>query len=119
MSLQLYQVVILALAAYMIYQGGAKFLKQESGQTALKFAVRVIVWGGMAAITTFPNLSNQVATTIGIEGNINAVILVGFVLVFVILFKLLGIIEQLEREVSEVIRKETLSETYQSRKNQS
>ncbi|MBP9751321.1 MAG: DUF2304 domain-containing protein [Candidatus Moranbacteria bacterium] len=110
MSLHLYQVVILALAAFMIFQGGKKYLTHEDNQTFLKFAVRIIVWGGMAAIAIYPNLSNQVALFIGIEGNINAVILVGFILVFLMIFKILSAVESLEQQITSLTRKESLDD---------
>lgn len=110
MSLQLYQAVILALAAFMIFQGGKKYLTHEDSQTFLKFAVRVIVWGGMAAIAVYPNLSNQVAGFIGIEGNINAVILVGFILVFLMIFKILSAVETLEQQITSLTRKKALTD---------
>lgn len=44
---------------------GTNFLKHESGQTFLKLAVRIIVWGGMAVVVAFPNISNTVASLIG------------------------------------------------------
>ena len=110
MDLQLYQIVILVLVGFMIWQGGKKYLKHEGGQTFLKFLVRVIVWGRMAAIAIYPDLSNQVAHYIGIEGNINAVILVGFILVFLMIFKLLSAIESLEQQITSLTRKETLTD---------
>lgn len=108
LDLQLYQYVVLGLALYMIWQGGIKYFKHEGNQTFMKFAVRVIVWGGMAAIATFPNLSNDVAKFIGIAGNINAVILVGFILIFLIIFKLLSAIETLEQQISVLTRKDAI-----------
>lgn len=108
MSLHLYQIVILILAAFMIYQGGKKFLRHEGGQTILKLLVRIIVWGGMAGIAAFPGLSTQVAAIIGIEGNINAVVLVGFILIFLMIFKLLSAIEGLERQITSLTRKEAI-----------
>lgn len=110
MDLQLYQIIILGLAVFMIYQGGKKYVKHEGGQTFTKFAVRVIVWGGMAAIAVYPGLSNQLASSIGIEGNINAVILVGFILVFLMIFKLLSAIEGLEQQITSLTRKEALTD---------
>lgn len=108
MSLKLYQFVIIVLASFMIWQSGKKYLKHEGGQTFLKFLVRFIVWGGMAVIAIWPNLSNDIATFIGIEGNINAVILVGFIIVFLMIFKLLSAIESLERQITSLTREETL-----------
>lgn len=111
MSLALYQVVIAVLAIFMIGQGIKNFIQHESGQTFVKLAVRVIVWGGMAAIAIWPNLSNDVALWIGIAGNINAVILVGFILVFLMVFKLLSAIERLEQQLTALTRQETLKDT--------
>ncbi len=108
MSLHFYQIIIVGLAGFMIWQGGAQYFRQEGGQTFFKFSIRLIVWGGMAAIALFPTLSNDLATLIGIEGNINAVIMVGFILVFLMIFKLLSAIERVETQVTSLTRKETL-----------
>ncbi len=94
----------------MIYKGISSYIKGEAGQTLLKVSVRVIVWGGMALIAVFPEFTRIVAKIIGIEGNINAVILTGFLLIFLMIFKLLSAIEKLEQGLSEVTRKEALKE---------
>lgn len=108
-ALHPYQLGILALSGFMIYQGGKKYLKHEGDQTFIKFAIRLVVWGGMAAIAAFPNVSNDIADFIGIEGNVNAVILVGFILVFLMVFKLLSAIETLEQQITSLTRKDTLA----------
>ena len=109
-SLHLYQVVILVLAGFMLYQGVSNFLKGKDNQTLLKLAVRIIVWGGMATIVLFPNFSNTLANIIGIEGNVNAVILTGFILVFLMIFKLLSAIERLEQQITTVTRDKAIQE---------
>lgn len=93
----------------MLFQGIREFLKRETGQTFLKLAVRLVVWGGMAIVAVYPNSTMIVARFIGIEGNINAVILTGFLLVFLLIFKLLSAIEKIEQNISELTRKEALS----------
>ncbi len=108
MSLHFYQIIIVGLAGFMIWQGGVQYFRQEGGQTFFKFSIRLIVWGGMAAIALFPTLSNDLATLIGIEGNINAVIMVGFILVFLMIFKLLSAIERVERQITSLTRREAL-----------
>lgn len=110
MSFALYQIIIVVLALIMIGQGTKNFLKHESGQTFLKLAVRIIVWGGMAVVVAFPNISNTVANLIGIQDNINAVVLTGFLLVFLMIFKLLSAIERLEQQISVVTRNRTLED---------
>ncbi len=106
--LQLYQVVILILAGFMLYQGISNFFKGRDHQTILKLGVRVIVWGGMIVIVLFPSISTVLASIIGIEGNINAVVLTSFILVFLMIFKLLAAIERLEQQMTIITRDNAL-----------
>ena len=109
MKIHLYQIAIVGISSVMLFQGIKDFFKHETGQTFLKLAIRLIVWGGMALVAIYPNVTMVVAKFIGIEGNINAVILTGFLLVFLIIFKLMSAIEKIEQNISELTRKETLS----------
>ena len=108
-TIQLYQVVVLLLAGFMLYQGISNFLKGKDNQTVLKLAIRLIVWGGMITIVLFPNFSNVLAKVIGIQGNVNAVIMTGFILVFLMVFKLLAAIERLEQQITLLTRQDTLN----------
>jgi len=106
--LKFYQIAILAISALMIYFGLEKFIGRKSGQSVSKIAVRLIVWGGMAVIALFPSLTNTLAHFIGLEGNINAVILLGFLLVFLIIFKILSVVERIEQDITRLTRKEAM-----------
>ncbi len=108
MSIHPYQIIVVMLAVFIIQQGAVKYLRHENQQTLLKFFVRVVIWGGMATIAAFPTISNSVASLIGIEGNINAVILIGFILVFLMIFKLLSAIETLEQQITSIVRKDAM-----------
>lgn len=110
MTIHIYQVIVLAVSAFMIFQGIQNFIKGKSGQTFYKVAIRIAVWGGMSLIAIFPSFTNILAKSVGLEGNINAVILSGFILIFLMIFKLLSAIERLEQDLSEVTRKEALKE---------
>jgi hypothetical protein len=110
MKFQLYQIIIFAISAFMIFQGIKNFIQGKSGQTIYKLSIRIIVWGGMAVVTIFPKLIHLLSKTLGIIDNMNAVILTGFLLVFLMIFKLLSAIERLEQQLSEVTRKEALKE---------
>ena len=109
MKFQLYQIIVVSIASIMLFQGAKEFFKRETGQTFLKFSVRVIVWGGMGTVAVYPNSTELVARLMGIEGNINAVIITGFLLVFLLIFKLLSAIEKIEQNISELTRREALS----------
>ncbi|PIE59570.1 MAG: hypothetical protein CSA32_03230 [Desulfobulbus propionicus] len=108
-KIQLYQIAVIAISSIMLFQGAKGFFNRESGQTALKFSVRLVVWGGMGTIAVYPNSTLYFARLIGMEDNFNAVVMIGFLMVFLIIFKLLSAIEKIEQNISELTRKEALS----------
>jgi len=112
MNVHLYQIVVVGIASVMIFQGIKEFAKREAGQTVLKLCVRLLVWGGMALISVYPNFTWYLSKIIGIEDNINAVMVTGFLFVFLIIFKLLSAIEKIEQNISEITRKEALNEAH-------
>ena len=107
-DLQFYQVAVLVISVVMIYFGLEKFLQRQATQTFFKLSVRIIIWGGMSLVALFPRLTDKLADFIGIEGNINAVILLGFLLVFLLIFKILAVVERLEQQISTLIRQDAL-----------
>ncbi len=111
--MHLYQFIIVAISSVMLYLGIKEFANRETGQTLLKLAVRVAVWGGMALIAIYPDFTLFMARILGVVDNFNAVVMTGFLLVFLMLFKLLSAIEKLEQNVSELTRKEALSEAHE------
>jgi hypothetical protein len=113
MKIHLYQIVVVAISSVMLFQGIKEFVKREAGQTVLKLMVRLVVWGGMALIAVYPNFTWYLSKIVGIEDNINAVMLTGFLFVFLIIFKLLSAIEKLEQNISEITRKESLNEAHE------
>ena len=115
MKIHLYQIMILGISAVMLFTGIKEFFKRESGQTFLKLSVRLVVWGGLAVLAIYPNSTMLVARFLGIEDNINAAVLIGFLLVFLIIFKLLSAIEKVEQNISELTRREALSHLNDSR----
>lgn len=110
MKIQLYQILVVSVSAFMIYQGIKNYIRGKSGQTLWKLFIRIVVWGGMAIVTLYPKLIQLMAKTLGIIDNMNAVILTGFVFVFLMIFKLLSAIERLEQQLSEVTRKDALKD---------
>jgi hypothetical protein len=109
----LYQVVMVAISSVMLYLGIKEFANRETGQTLLKLAVRVTVWGGMTLIAIYPDATVLIARVLGVVDNFNAVVMMGFLLVFMLIFKLLSAIEKVEQNISELSRKEALSEAHE------
>ena len=108
MKIHLYQVIVVAISSVMLYLGTKEFINRESGQTLLKLSVRLAVWGGMGLIAIYPDFTLVIARIMGVVDNFNAVVLMGFLMVFLMLFKLLSAIEKIEQNVSEISRKEAL-----------
>ncbi len=108
-NIHLYQIIVIVVSSVMLFQGIKEFVNRETGQTVLKLFVRLTVWGGMALVAIYPNFTLFMARIIGIKENMNAVILTGFLFVFLIIFKLLSAIEKIEQNISEITRKESLS----------
>lgn len=110
MNLHLYQVAIIFVSAIMIFQGVRNSVRGKGGQTIYKLLIRIFIWGGMIVVAFFPDTLSLLAKTLGIIDNMNAVIITGFLLVFLMIFKLLSAIERLEQGLSEVTRKEALKD---------
>jgi hypothetical protein len=108
----LYQVVVVAISSIMLYLGIKEFVNRETGQTLLKLSVRLTVWGGMGLIAIYPDFTLIIARVMGVVDNFNAVVLMGFLLVFLLIFKLLSAIEKVEQNISELTRKEALNEAH-------
>ena len=112
MNVHLYQIVVVGISSVMLYLGIKEFIKRETGQTILKLSVRISVWGGMSLIAIYPNSTLIIAKVMGVEDNFNAVVLTGFLMVFLIMFKLLSAIEKIEQNISELTRREALNEAH-------
>ena len=110
MNIQLYQIGVLTLSAVMLFFSIRGFIIREPGQTLFKFLVRLAVWGGLGVIAIYPNLTRVIAHFMGIEDNINAVILIGFIFTLLVVFKLLSAIDKIEQNVSELTRKIALKD---------
>lgn len=104
-----YQFIIAALSLFMIFSGFSRYLSHSKGQTGVKLLVRLVVWGGMMSVALFPKITYSLARVIGIEGNINAAILTGFLLIFLIIFKVLSVIERIEYQITQLTRQEALN----------
>jgi len=106
--MSIYQIILALVAFLFIWNGIAKFIRHERSQTIFKLGVSTLIWGSVLAFALFPRVSFTVSKAIGLGENLNTLIFIGFVVVFIILFKLLSVIERLERNLSEMVRKEAL-----------
>jgi hypothetical protein len=106
--LQPYQFIVVALSLVMIGFGMDRYMRGGKSQTLLKLLVRFVVWGGLLIITIFPTVTYDIAHLLGIEGNVNAVMMIAFLLVFLLIFKILSVIERIEHQITLLTRDDAL-----------
>lgn len=93
--------LFLFFSLYLIGERLVRFIRKEQGQSIFKLIATILIWGGISYIIFFK---------LGSENNLNTFIFIGFIIVFVILFKLINILEKNERLLTEIIRKEALKD---------
>lgn len=108
-ELSIYQIVLGIVALFFLSDGITKFIKREKSQTLFKLAATIIIWGGIFIFSLLPQLTHTISKGLGLGENLNTLIFIGFMMIFIILFKIINIIERIERNISEIVRKEALS----------
>jgi hypothetical protein len=102
--------LIVALVAFGFFANGfLKFIQGQRSQTFFKFLASSIVWLSVLFFSLFPNMAHKLSENLGFGESLNTFIFIGFLIVFIILFKIINIIERTERNISEIVRKEALS----------
>lgn len=107
--LSLPQLAIAIIAIYFLYSGLRRFFRRERSQTIFKLLMTLIIWGAVLVFSLFPMISHSVTKSLGFGDNLNTLIFIGFIVLFMIITKLISVIERIERNISEIVRKEALS----------
>ena len=110
MSLTPYQIFLSVVAAGIILERTIRFFKREQNQSVLKYITVVCIWGSIGAISLFPQIAHFIRVTFGFGENFNTVIFIAFVILFALYFRLLSIVERIESNITELIRKESLKD---------
>lgn len=105
-----YQLLFAAICLIYIVHRLQKYLRKEQTQSLFKLGTIVGVWLFLLIVVLFPEWVNSVLRKIGLGGDFNTIVLIGFVIVLLLIFKLLSIIEKIERQITEIVRKDALKE---------
>lgn len=105
----LFQILSASIASVFLANGFFKFFRRERSQSFFKLFANSIVWLGIIIFSLFPSQVHLFSQKLGFGESLNTFIFIGFLIVFMILFKIINIIEKTERNISEIVRKEALS----------
>jgi hypothetical protein len=109
-DLTFFQIILTGIAILFLGNGLWKFVKRERGQTFFKVLYTGIIWGGIIFLILFPDFPRKLSVRLGLGESLNVLIFIGFVLVFMAIFKLLNSIERVEQTISALIRKQALED---------
>jgi hypothetical protein len=108
-GLSIFQLLLAAIALVYIAAGTVRFFSGAYRQTFIRFMMSVVLWSAVLVFSLFPDLSHFVSLRLGFGDNLYTLIFIGFVLVFIALFKLLNAVERLEQSITGIVRNEALS----------
>ncbi len=103
------QIIIVVLAIFFIGKSVLQFIKKQALFTPLKFFTSFSVWSGILIFALFPNLARTISAELSIGNNLNTLIFIGFVIVFILIFRLLKTIEMLEKNITDLVRENALT----------
>jgi hypothetical protein len=108
MQIPIVRIALVTISALFLVDGVVKFFKREERQTLFKLLSYLAIWGSILTLGLFPGASHRISQLLGFGDNLNTLIFFGFAVVFFAIFKLLNAVERLERNISEVVRREAL-----------
>jgi hypothetical protein len=108
MKLSIINLALVVVAALFMINGAVRYFKREERQTFFKLAAYLVIWGAVLTFGLFPHVTRIISQRLGFGENLNTLIFLGFVIVFIALFKLVTAVERLERSISEIVRREAL-----------
>ncbi|KKP36571.1 MAG: hypothetical protein UR27_C0017G0017 [Candidatus Peregrinibacteria bacterium GW2011_GWA2_33_10] len=76
----------------------------------LQFLFWVGVWGGVIFIIFWPNLTDKFADFLGIKRGIDVFVYFGIIVLFYLIFRSYIKIEEMEREITKLVRKMAIKE---------
>ena len=107
-NITIYQIVVAVVALGIIVNRSVRFVRREKTQSIFKYFTVIFVWGMIGAVALFPSIAHWIRRQFGFGQNFNTMIFIAFVILFVLFFRVLAIIEKIESQITEIVRKEAL-----------
>ncbi len=103
------QIIIITISSYFITRNVIFFIKKEAFYTPLKFFTYFFIWSVIFAFAFFSFFARLISEKVFYSTNLNTVIFIGFVAVFILLFRLLRSVEILEKNITELVRENSFN----------
>jgi small membrane protein len=100
------QIILVGFAAYALLRALQRFRK--GGLSVWQFVIWSAVWLTLAVLVLLPNSTARIAALLGVGRGVDVAIYVSLALLFYIAFRQLGKIEDLERQITRLVRAHAL-----------
>lgn len=109
-SFNIYQWIALIFGILMIAKSWSSYLY---GNKSIKELVAWhVIFGGMVVLAIYPELVvKRVADATGFESGVNAIVALCLAILFYLVFRLVNIVETLERKLTELVREIALRDS--------
>jgi hypothetical protein len=113
--MELYQIIVPVICLGFIWFSFKNFRSSEI--TIWTFVFWMIFWVFILLIALFPDqITDFIANVLGFKSNINALIFLALGILFFMNFRLIQIINKLERRITELIRSDALEKASKEKK---
>lgn len=110
MALFILKLIVVLLSLYFIVDRLKKLFVHEARQSLIKVSAVIIVWLGIISFVIFPKDIAHLIEYIGLGKEPFIIVFIVIVVIFLIIFRLLSVIENLERDITQIVRAEALKE---------
>jgi small membrane protein len=100
------QILLVGFAAYALLRALQRFRK--GGSSVWQFVIWAAVWLTLAVVALLPNSTARIASLLGVGRGVDLAIYVSLALLFYIAFRQLGKVEDLERQITRLVRAHAL-----------
>lgn len=110
-------VVQIIFIVFLLFPISRVFLRFKEGQLAPPFFIFWLsVWTSALLVLIFPNLTTKIARTVGISRGIDVVVYLSIALLFYLVFRIYVSLENMRKEISEIVRIISLKKVKRFRK---
>lgn len=107
--LALYQIILVGIGFYFIIDRVMKFHRKQVSQSPIKLVVIVGIWVTIIVSVLFPQFLSNLLSKLGLHETTQTLFFAAIIVIFLMLLRFLSIIEQLERNITTLVRSEALS----------